>query len=136
VVNLENQYSATTSASPLQTTTYYVLGVDANGCIGKDSTIVYVTKIHELYVPSAFSPNGDGINDLFKFYTKGIKQIRSIAIYNRWGEQIFYTEGEKPYWDGTYKGKQLPSDVFVYVITAETYDDTTVIKKGNITLLR
>lgn len=136
VINLDNQYSATTSAAPLQTTTYYVLGVDANGCIDKDSTIVYVTKIHELYVPNAFSPNGDGINDWFQFYTKGIKNIRSVAIYNRWGEQIFYNEGEKPYWDGTYKGKPLSSDVFVYVITADTYEDTTILKKGNITLLR
>lgn len=136
VINLENQYATTTAAAPLQTTTYYVLGVDANGCLAKDSTIVYVTKIHELYVPNAFSPNGDGINDWFQFYTKGIKNIRSVAIYNRWGEQIFYNEGEKPYWDGTYKGKPLSSDVFVYVITAETFDDTTLIKKGNITLLR
>ncbi len=136
VINLVNQYATSTEASPLYTTTYYVLGVDTNGCIAKDSTIIYVTQVHELYVPNAFSPNGDGFNDFFMFYKKGIKTIRSIAIYNRWGEQIFYSETEKPAWDGTYKGVTLPSDVFVFEIIAETYEGTTIIKKGNITLLR
>lgn len=136
VINLENQYADITAAMPLQTTTYYVLGVDENGCIAKDSTIIYVTKIHELYVPNAFSPNGDGINELFQFYTKGVKRIISVSIYNRWGEEVFYSESDKPYWDGTFKGKMQESNVFVYVIIAETFDDTTIMKKGNVALLR
>jgi len=136
VINLDDPYAPITAAAPLQTTTYYVLGVDSNGCLDRDSTIIYVTKIHELYVPNAFSPNGDGINDFFNFYTKGIKRILSVSVFNRWGEQVFYSESEKTYWDGTFKGKPQESNVFVYQIIAETFDDTQIIKKGNLSLLR
>jgi gliding motility-associated-like protein len=60
----------------------------------------------------------------------------SVSVFNRWGEQVFYSESEKPYWDGTFKGKPQESNVFVYQIIAETFDDTQIIKKGNLSLLR
>jgi gliding motility-associated-like protein len=88
-------------------------------------------------VPNAFSPNGDGFNEFFQFFTKGIRQILSVDIYNRWGERVYTledTQGEP--WDGTYKGEAQGIGVFVYVIRGETYDGDVLQETGNVTLLR
>jgi gliding motility-associated-like protein len=127
-------------ATPTQTTTYCVL-VSNGTC--SDSSCVTVNvempcpNVTELEVPDAFSPNGDGINDLFiiQGWSACMKEFK-IFIYDRWGEKVFESEDADFNWDGTYKGKALDPAVFVYYIKATFTNDVDIDRKGNITLIR
>jgi gliding motility-associated-like protein len=86
-------------------------------------------------VPTGFSPNGDGKNDVL--YVKGgAIETMNIKIFNRWGEKVFESSSLSHGWDGTYKGKPQEMDAFAYVLNATFIDGTTALKKGNITLVR
>jgi len=89
----------------------------------------------ELFIPNAFSPNGDGNNDVLKVYGGGISQMK-LAIYNRWGEKVFETSTQKEGWDGTHRGKKLNSGVFAYKLNVTKVDNSMITKNGNITLMR
>lgn len=100
------------------------------------SNTVLIQKSTDLFVPSAFTPNGDGVNDQFQVVGQGIDEIE-ILIYNRWGELIFTSSSVDQQWDGTYKGKESPSGVYVYRIRAKNESrHTWTEKEGQITLLR
>ena len=86
-------------------------------------------------VPDAFSPNGDGQNDVLYVKGTGIKDIY-FAVYNRWGEKVFETQDIQQGWDGTFKGSKLSNAVFDYYIKATYYSGKVVEKKGNVTLVR
>lgn len=136
-ITLSDANSSDPLAFPLITTSYIVTGSLENGCSISDTTIVYVTHDHYLYIPNAFSPNGDGVNDRFAFFTKGIRDILYVRVYNRWGEKVFESEDwDLSAWDGTYRGKAAPVGVYVYVIQAETFDNDVLQETGNISLLR
>lgn len=85
-------------------------------------------------IPNAFSPNGDGINDVFRVVATNALDIHML-IYNRWGEVVYDNGNTSPQWNGTYKGKQQEIGVYVYLITITYTDGTAVIKKGNVTLI-
>ncbi len=87
-----------------------------------------------VYVPNIFSPNGDGINDVIYVHGRDI-QIDWI-IFDRWGEEVFESEDISSGWDGTFKGKKMPSDVYVYRLIVTWADGTETRKKGNISLVR
>jgi len=89
-----------------------------------------------VYVPTGFSPNNDGNNDLLQTYIGGNVEDFLFVIYNRWGEKIFETDDRLSLWDGTYKGVELSTSVFVYKINVQYIDGTTEVKGGNITLVR
>jgi gliding motility-associated-like protein len=122
-------------ASPGSTTTYYVQITNSNGCSSIDTVIVFVDQNDLVFVPEAFSPNGDGKNDKMLIYGKSIKSVQLI-VYNRWGEKIFESNDQNIGWDGYYKGQLLPPDVFVYYVRAILFSDKQVIKKGDISLIR
>jgi gliding motility-associated-like protein len=86
-----------------------------------------------VFIPNAFTPNGDGINDTFGVKGEGIKNF-TMRIYDRWGEVIFETRSAKQQWDGTYNGKPAQSDVYVYQFTA--VGDKSETKSGSVTLVR
>lgn len=86
-------------------------------------------------LPSGFSPDGDGNNDVFRVRGYGIASM-NLKIFNRWGEQVFETSDQNIGWDGTYKGKLQEMDVYAYVLVAEFVDGTHTKKQGNVTLLR
>jgi gliding motility-associated-like protein len=90
-----------------------------------------------IYVPNAFSPNGDGLNDVLRVFGVSIKSI-NFSIFDRWGEKIFSVETSdlNNGWDGTYRGKLLPPDVFVYYLDAEFEDGQRKQMKGSVTILR
>ncbi len=88
-----------------------------------------------LYVPNAFSPNGDGINDRYTWSYASIKTF-SINIYDRWGELIYSADDPADFWDGFYKGSKVPDGVYVFIINYAGYDGRFNLVKGNITLLR
>jgi gliding motility-associated-like protein len=86
-------------------------------------------------VPSAFTPNGDGQNDILYVRGTGLKSI-DLKIYDRFGHKVFETDNQNTGWDGTYKGKSQPIDVYAYVLIFTIPDGTTKVIKGNISLLR
>lgn len=86
-------------------------------------------------IPKAFSPNGDGNNDILYVRGAGIESI-DLKIFNRWGEVIFETTDINIGWDGKYKGKEQPIEAYAYVLNVTFIDETTFYKRGNVTLLR
>ena len=127
-----------TTATPLQTMTYIVYATDTSGCKASDSVTVYVNVQYDLYVPSAFTPNGDGINDYFEIFgNKSAWNYVDIKIFDRWGEKVFESNDLYFQWDGTYRGQIQQPDVFVYILTVGYIDGhSTGVLKGSITLIR
>lgn len=134
--NLNNATISNPVASPINTITYAVVVTNSNGCKSTDSVTVNVTHNHLIMVPTAFTPNGDGLNDYFQFYTKGIQKILSVKIFNRWGQQLYESAGNDEGWDGTFKGKPSELGVYVYAISGLTFDGDMLNEKGSVTLLR
>jgi gliding motility-associated-like protein len=128
-------------ASPLQTTTYTVTSVDAYGCIATDIITVFVNTDGEpyIYIPNTFTPNFDGINDTFFGFGPAVQSIKSMRIYDRWGELIFerndFTDIAEG-WDGTIRGKQAMEGVYAYVITFQLRYEETITKGGNVLIVR
>lgn len=86
-------------------------------------------------VPSGFSPNGDGNNDVFRVRGYGIETM-SLKVFNRWGEQVFETEDQNIGWDGTYKGKMQEMDSYAYLLVVKFVDGTAIQKQGSVTLIK
>lgn len=125
---------------PLETTTYTVTVTDENGCEQVLSTTVVIEeppKCDEdfVFIPTAFSPNHDGENEVFQVYSNFLESLDMI-IYNRWGEEIYSTTDINGGWDGTYKGAELSSDVYAFRIRAVCLDGQELLKVGNVTLLK
>lgn len=122
--------------------TYPLYLSDDNGC---DSILILHLDIlprPTLYIPNAFSPDGDGINDRFSVYTNPhVKKINNISIFDRWGNLVFYQEEMTPNnstegWDGTFKSKPMDPAVYVYYLEAEMFDGSQWPFKGEIHLVR
>lgn len=94
-----------------------------------------INECGEMFVPTAFSPDGNGENDVECVYGKCVKTIY-FAIYDRWGEKVFETTDQSKCWDGTFRGKDMNTAVFVYYMKATLTTGEEVSKKGNISLLR
>jgi gliding motility-associated-like protein len=123
------------NASPLQSTTYQVTGIDSSGCsyLLKVRLDVEV-ELNEIFVPDAFSPNNDGNND--KLFVRGSIKDFTFSVFNRWGEVVFRTQNQSTGWDGSFRGKELDAGVFVYYLTGVDAAGNTINKKGNITLVK
>ncbi len=116
---------------------YKVVVGDAIGCLDSAFVTVYVFKTNPaVFVPTAFTPNNDGLNDVVRPFAVGIKRINYFAIYNRWGEQVYFTNAHMQGWDGTLHGVPQPSNVFVWMVSAVDYLDKPYFQKGSITLIR
>jgi gliding motility-associated-like protein len=133
--NVDCDTCSITFASPWVTTTYTVTLSDINGCAATDTVKVYVNFIEGLGVPTAFSPNADGQNDVL--YVKGIGiTAMNFKIYNRYGEMVFETFEQMIGWDGTFRGKDENSGVFTWVLEYNMVNGNAGILKGNTTLIR
>jgi gliding motility-associated-like protein len=126
-----------TTADPTKTTTYCVLVTDTSGCADSACMVVNVEQpCGKIFVPDAFSPNGDRENDLECVYGNCIETI-SFRIFDRWGNEVFETnDPNQNCWDGKYKGQLMNSAVFVYYLDAVLTNGDKVSQKGNITLVR
>jgi len=134
---LENAGNLNTIASPLQTTLYYLFGIDQYGCQNKDSVLITVVPHTELLIPTGFSPNGDGVNDEFKIERSlNIGKLIEFAVFDRWGQKVFATDNINQGWDGTFEGKPSQLGVYVWMVIAETQEGQQITQKGNVTLLR
>ncbi len=135
--NLTTPRSARTNASPFSTTTYTVSAENNFGCRATDSVTVIVKVKNILAVPTAFSPDGDGVNDRFHIIDHlNIKELTKYEVYNRWGEKVFEGDDLNDAWDGTYNGEEQMMDSYIYVIEAINYDGEKVKRSGNVTLIR
>jgi len=105
------------------------------GCIDSISQDIEIIASYILYLPNAFTPNNDKLNDTYLPVTEGISDYQ-FQIFNRWGEIIFESEDRTQGWDGTYKGKQVKSGVYVYKISILDFLGNPVIKTGHISLIR
>jgi gliding motility-associated-like protein len=131
--------AVSTNVSPVTTTTYTATMTDINGCIDTDDAIVTIdVDCGELFIPTAFSPNGDLVNSSFriKINPACVKEL-NLKVFDRWGEVVFETTSPDGSWDGKFKGKELDSAVFVYVLEIMLDTDVETQKfKGNLTLIK
>lgn len=118
--------------------TYTLLIIDTNGCRATATTIMQVVFNHDIFIPDAFTPNGDGINDLWQAFANrnAIKQI-DVTVFDRWGEKVYQSSDIDFGWDGSYRGKPLVPGLFVYTIDILWVDKAMADShKGSITLIR
>ncbi len=133
---LDNPTAGTVVATPADTTIYIVEVTDANGCIGYDTVIVNVVPDFSIFVPNAFTPNGDGKNDVLHLLPFGSFELLSFQIFNRWGELVYETDDINAGWDGIYKGFEQEVGSYAYYIKARNPLDKLTEFKGNVTLVR
>lgn len=124
-------------ASPITTTEYKVQIINEDGCRNEAFIKIYIVSCDEpfTFIPNAFSPNGDGINDVFSLRGEYVTNM-DMMIFNRWGEKVFHSTDQNVGWDGTLKGERLGPDVFAYIIEFTCFDGNKYIKKGNVSLIR
>lgn len=120
------------------TTTFYVTVSDGT-CSRMDSVKVTVHELlcadPDIFVPDAFTPNGDGNNDLLLVRGRHITDL-DFKVFDRWGEVVFQTKDQAKGWDGSYKGKPVDPAVYVYWLTAHCVDGQKYFTKGNVTVIR
>lgn len=135
VWGLSNPNMPNTVASPAEPTLYYVYGISSLGCRNWDSIYVDIDYHDNLYVPSAFSPNGDGNNDLFRVANLTFQNIQEFKVLNRWGQELFSATDNRG-WNGTFKGKQQDPATYFYLIRVAFPDGSTKLFKGDVILVR
>lgn len=123
-------------ASPVDPTTYVVVGVDEHGCKSMDSVRVNIDYKDPLLVPTAFTPNGDGRNDVFRVANLTFQKLIEFRVFNRWGQEVYSTTDNNGGWDGTWKGVPQDVGVYKYIIRVVFPDGTLTTYKGDVTLLR
>ncbi|MEO7983937.1 MAG: PKD domain-containing protein, partial [Bacteroidota bacterium] len=128
--------------TPGRETKYNLEVKNDGGCKSSDWLTVFVTcNSGNLFIPNTFSPNGNGMNEYFYPRGKGVAKIKSFRVFNRWGEVVFERMNFIPNdatagWDGTYKGRKMTADVFIYTCDVVCENNTVLTYKGDVTLLR
>jgi gliding motility-associated-like protein len=134
------QWSSGASGSSItigQPGTYWLLVKDANGCMGKDSiTINPKDCMKGFYIPTAFTPNHDGNNDLFRPLLFGNVKKYQFTVYNRWGQIVFQTTDLGKAWDGTYESLLQQSNAFVWICTYQFEEEEVKTQRGTVMLVR
>jgi gliding motility-associated-like protein len=124
-------------------TIYTVMVTDSNGCVAEDEVLITVFQQRKAFIPNAFTPNGDGINDVFVPYGgEGVVGITQLQVYSRWGELLHSTTNFAPSdeafgWDGTLTGvANAAPGVYVYIVEYEFIDGKKILYTGDVTLIR
>ncbi|MEP7373191.1 MAG: gliding motility-associated C-terminal domain-containing protein [Chitinophagaceae bacterium] len=115
---------------------YTVTAATDAGCQGSDEIRIKVYKGPEIYVPAAFTPNNDGKNDVLKAIPVGIREFKYFMVYNRWGQQVFYTTNPANGWDGSYKNGSQDTNTFIWIAGGTDSKGNTIKRKGTVTLIR
>jgi len=135
--NIQNPVATLNSSNVDEGITYVVRATNPQGCYGEDAITIKVFKTGpDIFVPTAFTPNGDGRNDVLRPILVGIKQLNFFRVYNRWGQLVFSTSEPGKGWDGTIGGQQQSTANFVFLAEAVDYTGKIIFKKGNVTLIR
>ena len=126
---------AMTTATPAVTTTYQLTVAADNGCTASDK--ITITIYHPLKMPNAFTPNGDGLNDLFRIPPVTSQQINFFSVYNRWGERLFRTTDSGVGWDGTFNGQLQAAGTYVWEIQyQDALSKKIELARGTVELVR
>ncbi len=127
-----------TSARPLLTTEYMLTGTNEYGCSSETTHTVHVVLPPRFLVPSAFSPNGDGVNDILRAITYDVKSLEQFVIYDRWGQLLYENPGDLSQgWDGSFNGEAMPIGVYVYFAEfIPNGSDEIYQAKGNFTIIK
>lgn len=137
---LDCSYCASPTTKALANTTYTVTVSNANGCIAKDEVYIKMQcDAAKVRIPNAFTPNGDGNNDVFTIL--GISYVKKLTIFNRYGRKVFersnfLANDRSTGWDGTFNGMQLQADSYVYFVEMQCDDGGIFTRKGTVTLIR
>ena len=115
---------------------YEVTAYTAAGCKGSDTIKIKVFNGPEVYVPTGFTPNGDGKNEFLAPFPVGIKEVRYFRVYNRWGQLVFQTTRLSHGWDGKVEGKWQPMDTYVWALEVVTKENKVIRKRGTSILIR
>lgn len=118
--------------------TRFILKVTTSaGCFAYDTLNVRVFKTEpDIFVPTAFTPNNDGLNDLLTPIPVGIESLEFFRVYNRWGQEVFATDRIGKGWDGRLKNREQGSDTFVWQVRGKDYLGRIIYRKGTVTLIR
>ena len=133
-----------TDASVITSQYITAIATDVNGCTGRDSVYLKVDRSRKVFIPNAFSPNKDGINDIFQVFTgPGVEGINYLRVFDRYGALVYERNNLPPNengsdlgWDGTYKGKYCDPGVFTYLAEVRFIDGRTQKYFGSVTLIR
>jgi gliding motility-associated-like protein len=130
---------ANPNATPIESTIYTVVGTSEYGCTGSYQVLINVElDCGEIFVPTAFSPNSDNLNDRLVVcgLDNGCVKELKFEVYDRWGQRVFETEDPQNHWDGSYKGRELNTAVFVFKLYVLKWNNEIIESSGNISLTR
>jgi len=115
---------------------YTIRLVTNEECVTVDTLVVKTIKEVKVYIPTAYTPNNDGLNDYFKPIMFGIKEVQSFKVFNRWGQLMYDYKWNSKGWDGTFNGTPQQPGVYVWMMQATGIDNKTHFQKGTILLAR
>jgi gliding motility-associated-like protein len=123
--------------SPLLSTSYTLtVAQSATGCRDSITFSVFVEGLNHIYVPNAFTPNGDGVNDVHHISFSGTILFYEMEIFDRWGEMVYRSNDPERGWDGTFKSAKLPPENYTYQMSVTFATGEPIHTKGAITLIR
>ena len=132
--------SSDTIANPIATNfrdqTYYLKASTPIGCDSYDTISIKIYAGPQLYLPTAFSPNGDGLNDVFKVFPVGMAQFELLSIYDRFGKIIFSSKNVTRGWDGTFKNDPQSAGTYIWTVSGTDYKGNKMMRKGTVVLVR
>ena len=135
-INIASAFSQNAYVNLNNDGNFYLRVTDAVGCEGFDSIFVKVYNGNTYFVPNSFTPNGDGLNDIFRAISVGMSNTVYFRVFNRYGELMFETNQYLKGWDGTYKGKPQPNGVYVWMVGGTDKDKKKVFMEGTVMLIR
>ena len=115
---------------------YMIDITDKNTCITTDTILMQILKKPGFYLPTAFTPNGDGLNEVARPYLIGMKSLKSFSVFNRWGNLLFFSTKYGEGWNGKYKGQEQAVGVYIWILEFYNNDGKLITEKGSITLIR
>lgn len=131
---LSSDTAANPLARPQAPVSYQVIGTNEYGCTDSAEATIRINE--HLFVPNAFTPNGDGVNDVFRVENIGYQGIEAFDIFNRWGERIYQTLDGTKGWDGTQKQQLADAGNYYYYIRLGMQDGSSAVFKGEVLLMR
>lgn len=119
-----------------QSTTYTVTAATPAGCEATATIAIKVYSTSDVFVPTAFTPNGDGHNDLLRAIPIGIREFSYFAIFDHWGQRVFFTTNAASGWDGTFKGQRQKPGAYVWMAGGINYNGDNIARRGTVILIR
>ncbi|HEX6191691.1 MAG TPA: PKD domain-containing protein [Chitinophagaceae bacterium] len=133
---LDDPYKAHPVTTLADDQVYYFTVTSQEGCVARDTIKISVFKGSSIYVPNAFTPNNDGLNETLKPFYAGIKELDFFSVYNRWGQLVFTTRNMLDGWNGVLKGIPQATGTYVWMLRAVDYAGKVYQLKGTSTILR